>query len=282
MGKIFCFSNQKGGVGKTTTAVNLAAICGLNGIKTLLIDIDPQGNSTSGFGIDRNILESTTYDFIIGNKSIKNSIINTNIGNVFISPANSNLAAAEIELIEASEREFILKKALAEIESEYEVILMDCPPSLGLLTINSLVASQNLLIPLQCEYYSLEGLGQLINTFNLVKQNLNPNLEIGGVILTMADFRASLTKQVIEEVRNYFGEKVFQTIIPRSVKVSEAPSFGKPVVLYDASSKAAKAYLELGGEFINRFSFSKTSSESIPEETISIDQNSQQAEPVAE
>ena len=253
MGKVFSISNQKGGVGKTTTAVNIATFCALNGVKTLMIDSDPQGNSTSGIGVDRNNLKSTTYEIIVNNENPKDAIIASTIENLYIIPANPTLAAAEIELIGVSEREFILKKAIQPIKNDFDFIIIDCPPSLGLLTINALTASEQLIIPLQCEYYALEGLGQLLNTFKLVKENLNSGIEIGGVVLTMADFRTNLTQQVIEEVRSYFGDKTFKTIVPRSVKVSEAPSFGKPIILYDPSSKGAKAYKDVGAEFLEKF-----------------------------
>lgn len=266
MAKIFAVSNQKGGVGKTTSSVNIASVCAMSGIKTLLIDLDPQGNASSGLGIDRSNLKSSIYDCIIGNSKIEDCVVASNIDNLSVLPANSDLAASEIELIGMEEREFLLKKLLQTVEENFDQILIDCPPSLGLLTINSLTASQYLIIPLQCEYYALEGLGQLLNTFQLVQSKLNQSLEIGGVILTMADFRTNLTQQVIEEVQKFFGEKVFKTIIPRSVKISEAPSFGKPVTIYDPSSRGAKSYTALAAEFIERFEFKKE--EPRPVETI--------------
>lgn len=254
MPKTYAFCNQKGGVGKTTTAVNLAAAVALRGYKTLLIDLDPQGNSTSGFGVDRTSLDKTIYDVVIGEAKFLEVILNTNVNALALAPANVDLAGAEIELIDAIGREFVLKEALRALFDEktepYEFIFIDCPPSLGILTLNALVAADKLLIPLQCEYYALEGLGQLLNTFKLVKDRLNTSLEIGGVILTMADFRTNLTGEVIQEVKNHFGSKVFSSIIPRSVKLSEAPSFGKPAILYDAANRGSQSYLQLAEEFI--------------------------------
>ena len=275
MAKIFSISNQKGGVGKTTTAVTLSTIISMKNIKTLLIDFDPQGNSTSGFGIDRNSLNSSVYECIIDKKDVTQSIIGTGIDNLSILPSNAHLAAAEIELIDTNEREFRLKRMVEKIEKNFDVVIIDCPPSLGLLTINGLVASKHLIIPLQCEYYALEGLGQLISTFELVREKLNPEIEIGGVLLTMADFRTNLTQQVIEEVRNYFSEKVFKTIIPRSVKISEAPSFGKPIVLYDPTSKGAKAYQDVAVELIARFQLgvSRSDVQSEPEKSVASEEN---------
>ncbi len=286
MAKIFSISNQKGGVGKTTTAVNVAAFSALNQVRTLIIDCDPQGNSTSGIGIDKNTLISTTYDVIINGISPTETILESSIPNLFIMPSNPSLAAAEIELIGAEEREFVLKKAISTIQNNFDAIIIDCPPSLGLLTINALAASEFLIIPLQCEYYALEGLGQLLDTFKLVKENLNPALEIGGVVLTMADFRTNLTQQVIEEVKNYFGEKTFKTIVPRSVKVSEAPSFGKPIILYDPSSKGSKAYREVGAEFLEKFNLKGNSKNKLQpsqtESTETISEESSHIETIAE
>ncbi len=257
MPKIFTFCNQKGGVGKTTSAVNVAAGVALKGFRVLLIDFDPQGNSTSGLGIDRIHLSKTVYDAIIGKEKLFSIVQETTVKNLLLAPANVDLTGAEIELIDAVGREFILKEILTEALSsqggcQVDFVFIDCPPSLGILTLNALVASQKLLIPLQCEYYALEGLGQLLNTYKLVKDRLNPSLEISGVILTMADFRTNLTTEVIKEVRNYFGEKVFSNIIPRSVKLSEAPSFGKPAILYESSNRGSQSYLKLVEEFIAR------------------------------
>ena len=254
MGQVFSLCNQKGGVGKTTTAVNLASCLAQKKKKILLIDIDPQGNTTSGLGLDKNALQKTTYDALINSNSLSEVIYSTCLTDLFLIPSNPHLSGAEVELIHSENREFLLKEAVDRLKSDYDFILIDCPPSLGLLTLNALVASDNMLIPLQCEYYALEGLGQLLNTFQLVREKLNPALEIGGVILTMADFRTNLTQQVIEDVRNHFQDRVFQTVIPRSVKISEAPSFGKPITLYDPYSKGAKCYQEIAKEFLARFS----------------------------
>ena len=260
MSKIFSLCNQKGGVGKTTTAVNLATCLAQRKNKILLIDIDPQGNATSGLGIDKNQIQKTVYNFISQETSHSEVILETCVTNLFIVPSNPHLAAAEVELIHAENREFLLKNSLEDLKGNYDFILIDCPPSLGLLTLNSMAASDGVLIPLQCEYYALEGLGQLLGTYQLVKEKLNHKLEIAGVILTMADFRTNLTQQVIEDVRNHFQERVFQTVVPRSVKMSEAPSFGKPITLYDPHSKGAKCYEEIAKEFLARFP--KTSAQS--------------------
>ena len=257
--KVFSFCNQKGGVGKTTSAINLATGLAQSGRDVLLIDSDPQGNATSGLGIEKSKNISTIYNMLTDQEDINQIILNTEIEGLRLLPSNAELSGAEIELISLPEREFQLKKSLSHLSDEYDYIFIDCPPSLGLLTVNALAASNFVLIPLQCEYYALEGLGQLLETYSLIKKNLNPGLEIGGVILTMADFRTKLTEQVILEVRNYFKEKVFNSIIPRSVRLSEAPSFGKPGIIYDKFSRGAKGYLDAIKEFLERFEKSETS-----------------------
>ena len=251
--KIFSFCNQKGGVGKTTSAVNVATLAAQRGLKVLLVDLDSQGNATSGLGINKADLQFTAYQLIVDNSIPEKNAIETEVKNLFLIPSNTDLAAADLELVSFPEREFVLKKKLAKLKDNYDFIIIDCPPSLGLISINSLTASDYIIIPLQCEYYALEGLGQLLNTYQLVQKNLNASLAIGGVVLTMADFRTNLTQQVIEEVRGYFKEKVFQTIIPRAVKLSEAPSFGKPAIIYDPQNRGSKAYIEFGDEFLARF-----------------------------
>lgn len=243
--------NQKGGVGKSTTAVNLGASLAEIGCDILLVDIDPQGNATSGVGIDKSKLEYSIYDVLINDVNVKDVVLSTGIEKFDILPANIDLAGAEIELVSMISREGKLKKAVSELDDKYQYIIFDCPPSLGLLTLNALTAADGILVPIQCEYYALEGLGQLINTVKLVKNNLNPNLEIEGVLLTMYDARTNLSQQVIEEVINYFSDKVYKTIIPRNVRLSEAPSFGKPITLYDSSSKGAEAYRNLAKEVVN-------------------------------
>lgn len=250
MGKIIAIANQKGGVGKTTTAVNLAAAIGEAGQKVLLIDIDPQGNSSSGLGVDRRKLKNSVYDVLIANVEIQNVIVKTKFTNLDVIPSSMELAGAELELADIDHRESVLKNATAALRDVYNVIIIDCPPSLGLVTTNALCAADTILIPIQCEYYALEGLSQLINTVRLVKQRYNSRLDIEGVLLTMYDGRLKLTQQVVEEVKKYFPRKVFKTIIPRNVRLSEAPSFGTPVMYYDKYSKGTSSYRDLAKEVI--------------------------------
>ncbi len=252
MGKIVAVFNQKGGVGKTTTVVNMAAALGAKGKKTLLIDVDPQGNSTSGVGIDKSQVEYSTYDMLINSVSARAILIETPFKNLSILPADMNLAGAEIELAELENRNKILKKAIATLVMEYDYIIIDCPPSLGLLSINALVAADTLIVPLQCEYYALEGLSQLVNTVRTVKREYNPRLELEGVLFTMYDSRLKLTQQVVDEVNKYFPNKTYKTMIPRSVKIAEAPSFGKPVIYYEKYSKASFAYKKFVDEFLKK------------------------------
>lgn len=238
------------------------------GQKVLLIDADPQGNATSGTGEEKKSVTKTIYEVLIEGIPIETTILETKIKRLSLIPSNSNLSGAEIELISLEEREFRLRKALELMESSYDYIFIDCPPSLGLLTVNALSSSNYLIIPLQCEYYALEGLGQLLETYSLIKKNLNPELEIGGVLLTMADFRTKLTEQVIQEVKNYFKEKVFESIIPRSVRLSEAPSFGQPGILYDKTSRGSKSYLDITKEFHKRFKKRNSSIEPVMEKGV--------------
>ena len=252
MGQTIACANQKGGVGKTTTVVNLATSLALSGQRTLVLDLDPQGNATSGFGIDRASLSTTLYDALLGDAALPEVIVPTQVGGVTLAPASVSLAGAEVELATATQRERRLDRVLGAAADDYDYILIDCPPSLGLLTVNALTAAQSVLIPTQCEYYALEGLSQLIATLNLVRDNLNPALAIKGVVLTMFDGRTNLSADVASEVRNHFGSSVFDTVIPRSVRLSEAPSFGLPIALYRSDSRGAIAYAELAAELLRR------------------------------
>ena len=252
MGKIIAIANQKGGVGKTTTAINLSACIAERGKKVLLVDIDPQGNATSGVGIIKQELEKTVYDMFIGECRLSECLTSSIVDNLNVLPSNVNLSGAEIDLIGVDEREFILKKALEGVKDLYDYIIIDCPPSLGLITLNSFTASDSVLIPVQCEYYALEGLGQLLNTVNLVKKHLNKNLQIEGALLTMYDIRTNLSNQVVKEVKKYFGDKVYKTVIPRNVRLSEAPSYGMPITEYDPRSKGAKSYDKFTKEFLKK------------------------------
>lgn len=251
MSKIIAIANQKGGVGKTTTSVNLGAGMATIGKRVLLVDIDPQGNTTSGVGVNKADVENCIYDILINDVNPADTILNTQIEGLDIIPATIQLAGAEIELVSTISRELRLKKALNTVKNKYDYIIIDCPPSLGILTINSLTASDSVIIPIQCEYYALEGLSQLLNTVRLVQKNLNPHLMIEGVLLTMLDARTNLGIQVIEEVKKYFQEKVYKTIIPRNVRLSEAPSHGQSIITYDSRSKGAEVYLELAKEVIS-------------------------------
>ena len=250
MSKIVAIVNQKGGVGKTTTAVNLAAAVGAKGKKVLLVDIDAQGNATSGFGINKKSITLSTYDILINKTSAKDVLVQTAFKNVWLLPANMDLAGAEVELVDMPKRESRLKLALAPLDEQFDYIFMDCPPSLGIITLNALAAADSLLVPIQCEYYALEGLSQLMSTVRVVKRKYNERLELEGVLLTMYDGRLNLTGQVVEEVKKYFPKKVYTTAIPRNVRLSEAPSFGEPVRYYDPVSKGALMYDQLASEFL--------------------------------
>ena len=249
MGKIISIANQKGGVGKTTTTVNLSAILAKKGKRILLVDADPQGNATSGIGMDKDV-ELSTYDLLISDESVVNIIKKTEVKNLYICPSNMNLAGAEVQLVSMMSREQRMKEKLDIIKEKFDYIFIDCPPSLGLVTLNAFTASDSVLIPVQCEYYALEGLGQLINTIELVKKHLNKKLYIEGALLTMYDIRTNLSNQVVKEVKRYFNNKVYKTVIPRNVRVSEAPSYGLPITVYDPHSKGARSYEKLGKEFL--------------------------------
>ena len=250
MVKVIAIANQKGGVGKTTTSINLSSSLAAAEKKTLLIDIDPQANSSSGLSVINH--SPSVYEVLIGTLDINDAIINTYMPFLDMLPANINLVGAEIEMVDLENREGLLKKALVGLQKEYDYVIIDCPPSLGLLTLNALTSADSVLIPVQCEYFALEGLGQLLNTVNIVKQHFNKNLTIEGVLLTMFDTRLKLSHQVAEEVRKYFGDKVFGTIIHRNVRISESPSYGKPVILYDAVSSGSKNYISLASELLQR------------------------------
>ncbi len=249
MGKVISVANQKGGVGKTTTTVNLSSILAKKNKKVLLIDADPQGNATSGLGVEKEN-QFSTYDILVNDIEIKDVIQDTMLKNLKVCPANMNLAGAEVELVSMMSREQRLKEKLDIIKDEFDYIFIDCPPSLGLITLNAFTASDSVLIPVQCEYFALEGLGQLLNTINLVKKHLNRDIQIEGALLTMYDIRTNLSNQVVKEVKKYFNNKVYKTVIPRNVRLSEAPSYGMPIIEYDAKSKGAKSYAKFAKEFL--------------------------------
>ncbi|MFO7848014.1 MAG: AAA family ATPase [Balneolaceae bacterium] len=252
MGKVISIANQKGGVGKTTSAINLAASLAAIEHTTLVIDIDPQSNSTSGLGIESKTVEHSIYEVMVGGVDVEQAICETELEYLQLVPSHINLVGAEIEMVDRKQRERILSNAIKDIRDKYDFVIIDCPPSLGLLTINSLTASDSVLIPVQCEYFALEGLGQLLNTIKIVRQHMNPELEIEGVLLTMYDTRTRLSNQVADEVKRYFDDRVFTSVISRNVRLAEAPSFGKPAILYDASSVGAKNYLSLAREIIQQ------------------------------
>lgn len=252
MGKIVAFANQKGGIGKTTSAINVAAAVAMKGKKVLMCDCDPQGNTTSGIGVNKKNLKFTTYDLLVGRSEARDAIVKTKFDNLFALPANISLAGAEFELISLEDRATRLKSALAPIRDEYDYIFIDCPPSLGVLTINALAASDGIVIPMQCEYFALEGLSQLMITIRRIKETLNPDLEITGILITMYNGRLNLSQMVLAELKKYYAQKLFRTAVPRSVRLSEAPSYGMPICYFDRLSKGAEAYDEIAAELIER------------------------------
>jgi chromosome partitioning protein len=275
MGKIISIANQKGGVGKTTTAINLAASLAVLEYKTLLIDADPQANSTSGVGFDPKNIKTSIYECIVDEVNPKDIILTTETPNLYLLPAHIDLVGAEIELVKLPNREYMMKNALSKIKEEFDFIIIDCNPSLGLITINSLTASDSVIIPVQCEYFALEGMGKLLNTIKIVQSNLNPNLDIEGILLTMYDVRLRLSNQVVEEVKTHFQQMVFDTIIQRNTKLGEAPSFGKTIIMYDASGKGSVNYLNLAREILQKNGLTKISNE---ERMIDVEEEEEQEE----
>ncbi len=251
MGRIIAIANQKGGVGKTTTSINLSSCIAAKGKKVLVIDMDPQGNTTSGYGIEKNELENTIYELIMGDCTVEDCILKEILPNVSVLPSNVNLAAAEIELIGVNDKDFILKNEIDWVKDNYDFIIIDCPPSLNLLTVNAMTTADSVLVPIQCEYYALEGLSQLIHTVNLVKERLNPDLDMDGVVFTMYDSRTNLSNQVVDNVKSNLKQKVYDTLIPRNIRLAEAPSYGQPINVYDSKSAGAESYMALAEEVIN-------------------------------
>lgn len=252
MGKVISFSNQKGGVGKTTTCVNMAAYSAYRGKRVLLVDLDPQGNATTGLGFSKSTMKKSVYNVLIEDEKAESNVIETEVANLFLLPANIELAGAEVELVYKKSREKVLKGALDAVKDKFDFIMIDCPPSLGLLTINALTAADSVIIPIQSEYYALEGLSQLMNTISLVKQHLNRALEVEGVVITMYDGRALISREIAQEIKKYFTKRLYEIVVPRNVRLSEAPSYGKPILLHDPKCMGARAYLALTDEFLSK------------------------------